>query len=48
LLVLATDLTGGARIRPAWVVLALTLGLTVVGALRALQTRRSKLRLRPT
>jgi sulfoxide reductase heme-binding subunit YedZ len=47
-LVLATNLTAAVGIRPAWVVLSITLGLTAVGALRALHTRRSKLRPCPT
>jgi methionine sulfoxide reductase heme-binding subunit len=48
LMVLSANLTATVGIRPAWVVLWITLGLTAAGALRALQTRRAKLRLRPT
>jgi methionine sulfoxide reductase heme-binding subunit len=48
LMVLSANLTATVGIRPAWVVLWITLGLTAAGALRALQTYRSKLRLRPT
>jgi sulfoxide reductase heme-binding subunit YedZ len=47
-LVLSANLMAEAGIRPAWVVLAIALGLTAVGALRALYTRRAKWRLRPT
>jgi sulfoxide reductase heme-binding subunit YedZ len=47
-LVLSANLMATAGIRPAWVVLSITVGLTAVGALRALHARRSKWRLRPT
>jgi sulfoxide reductase heme-binding subunit YedZ len=47
-LVLATNLTVAVGIRPAWVVLSITVGLTATGALRALHARRAKWRLRPT
>jgi sulfoxide reductase heme-binding subunit YedZ len=47
-LVLSANLMAQAGTRPAWVVLAITLGLTAVGALRALYARRSKWRLRPS
>jgi len=47
-LVLAANLTATAGIRPAPIVLSITLGVIGIGALRTWQSRRSKLRLRPT
>ena len=47
-LVLAANLTATAGIRPAAIVLSITLGVIGIGALRTWQSRRSKLRLRPT